>query len=250
MNRSGKYDVQKKHTNIKDFEIDYDGETPLFDEECKLFMENFVNEVFLDGYISNEEKAKFGLLMQHPEGREWFGKFIEYQRANNKEVDEFTFYRLVQYFAVCLFECNLSDDFGPATSIMNMCFTFHFTAMIGHGRMGQERKQFVYEYLKDQSIWHSLRFWNAAFLHAIHADRKKRTGGMEGWSGWNLEQRNDFELSEENSSFAHLASFLYMMKSLDVSKKDRDIFRDKMSTIGNLRPEQVKELEESVEFLQ
>ena len=58
--------------------------------------------------------------MQHPEGRAWFGKFIDTQRVNNQEVDEHIFYRLVQYFAVCLFECVVADDFAPATSIMNM----------------------------------------------------------------------------------------------------------------------------------
>jgi len=29
-----------------DFEVDYDGETKEFDEECKNFMRNFVNEIF------------------------------------------------------------------------------------------------------------------------------------------------------------------------------------------------------------
>ena len=67
--------------------------------------------------------AKFGLLMQQPEGRSWFGKFIDTQRVNNQEVDEHIFYRLVQYFAVCLFECVVADDFAPATSIMNMRYS-------------------------------------------------------------------------------------------------------------------------------
>lgn len=247
--RNKKNSWQKELDKIKDLVIDYDGETKLFEKECKQFMSKFVETVFTaDGYIAQEEKAKFGLLVQHPEGREWFGKFIDTQRVYNKEVDEFTFYRLVQYFAVALFECNVSDDFGPATSIMNMCFTYHYTSTAIIGR--KSSKQYVYEYLKDQPVWKSLRFWNAAFLVAIHADRKKRTGDIQGWSTWDSEQKKDFEIGEENSSFAHLASFLYMMKSLDVGRKDRDDFLNKMSIIANLRQEQISELEESVEILQ
>ena len=47
------------------------------------------------------------------------------QRVNNKRVPEQIFFRLVQYIAVCLFECNEAEDFSPAKTLMNMCFTFY-----------------------------------------------------------------------------------------------------------------------------
>lgn len=49
-----------------------------------------------------------------------------FQRVNNQRVLEQTFYGLVQYFAVALFECYEEEDFGPAKTLMNMCFTFYF----------------------------------------------------------------------------------------------------------------------------
>jgi len=243
---------QGQAINLKDFEINYDAETEEFDMECKKFMNEFVGHIFeADGYSTQEDKAKFGLLVQHQEGRSWFAKFVDGQRVKSKEVTEFAFYRLVQYFAVCLFECNVADDFAPATILMNMCFTYNFTSTNAIGRTaGQSSKQFVYEYLKDQPIWKSLRFWDSAFLMAIHADRTKRIGAMSGWNTWDQQQKDDFEIGEENSAFAHLASFLYMMNALGVEKNDREIFRNKMSTIGNLREEQIRELEESIEILQ
>lgn len=224
--------------------IDYDGEADLFNDECKIFMNSYVSQVFEHGSsISQEDKAKFGLLMQHSEGRNWFGKFIDTQRVHNQEVDEHIFYRLVQYFAVCLFECVIADDFAPATSIMNMSFTYYYQPV------RQNMKQFVYEYLRDQPIWKSLRFWNAAFLVSTHSERMRRTGGIQGWSTWNVEQKKDFETGEENSAFAQLLQFLYMMKSLGVSKSEREEFLMKMSVISNLREEQVTQLEESVEII-
>lgn len=52
-------------------------------------------------------------------------QFTCWQRVNNKRVPEQIFFRLVQYLAVCLFECNEAEDFSPAKTLMNMCFTFY-----------------------------------------------------------------------------------------------------------------------------
>ena len=49
-----------------------------------------------------------------------------FQRVHNKRVNEVVFFRLVQYLAICLFECNEADDYVPAKTLMNMCFTFFF----------------------------------------------------------------------------------------------------------------------------
>lgn len=50
---------------------------------------------------------------------------VIFQRCVSKKVDESIFFRLVQYFAVVLFECNESEDYVPAKTLMNMCFTFY-----------------------------------------------------------------------------------------------------------------------------
>lgn len=33
-------------------------------------------------------------------------------------------------------------------------------------------REYLYTYLRDQPIWHSLRFWNAAFFDALQTERK------------------------------------------------------------------------------
>lgn len=35
-------------------------------------------------------------------------------------------------------------------------------------------REYLYTYLRDQPIWHSLRFWNAAFFDALQTERKHR----------------------------------------------------------------------------
>jgi len=69
-------------------------------------------------------------VVQHEAGRLWFARFVNAQRVHNKKVDESTFYSLVQYFAIVLFECADADDFSPAKSLMNMCFTFYHEGKI------------------------------------------------------------------------------------------------------------------------
>lgn len=58
-------------------------------------------------------------------GRMWFARFINAQRAKVKRVDETTFYALIQYFAIVLFECTDSEDYSPAKCLMSLSFAFY-----------------------------------------------------------------------------------------------------------------------------
>lgn len=64
-------------------------------------------------------------FFQTETGRLWFSRLVNAQRAKSKRVDESTFYSLIQNFAIVLFECAESEDFSPAKTLMNMCFTFY-----------------------------------------------------------------------------------------------------------------------------
>ena len=62
--------------------------------------------------------------LQTESGRVWFSRVVNARRARAC-VTEASFYSLAQHFAVALFECHEADDFAPAKSLMNMCFTFY-----------------------------------------------------------------------------------------------------------------------------
>jgi hypothetical protein len=55
----------------------------------------------------------------------WFARLVNAQRAKTKRVDETTFYALIQYFAIMLFECSEAEDYSPAKSLMSLSFTFY-----------------------------------------------------------------------------------------------------------------------------
>ncbi|XP_017260198.1 uncharacterized protein KIAA0513 homolog [Kryptolebias marmoratus] len=231
--------------------------------ERRRFMKAYVEKVFHGREdFDQEEKAKFGELCsgENGKGREWFAKYVSAQRCHSKCVCEATFYRLVQSFAVVLFECYQMDDYSPAKNLMTMCFTYFYigksqpspselldragppaaldsylnkanswlsgkknaaeqllkntsktdvkgffgglesklrSSMAPKPEEGPAEtkprspvseaaaekkgdKVYLYTHLKQQPIWHTLRFWNAAFFDAVHCERKKRSPTTSG----------------------------------------------------------------------
>ncbi|XP_061197766.1 uncharacterized protein LOC133205890 [Saccostrea echinata] len=205
--------------------------------ECMEFMKAFVDQIFDPSKeISQMDKAKFGEFCQEVAGRQWFARYVNGQRVHNKRVTEQIFFQLVQYFAVVLFECGEAEDFTPAKSLMNMCFTFYYEGC--HG------KNFLYSYLRDQPIWQSLRFWNAAFFDAVQLERSKRPVCT---SDEGDDQQKDDRQFQENITFGQLGTFTCNMRAFGLSKELCIEFLRKQSIIANLKREQVQMLKDNVD---
>ncbi|XP_077424661.1 uncharacterized protein KIAA0513 homolog isoform X1 [Vanacampus margaritifer] len=307
--------------------------------EKREFMKAYVEKVFHGRQdLDQEEKARFGELCtgENGKGREWFAKYVSAQRCNSKCVSEATFYRLVQSFAVMLFECYQMDDYSPAKNLMTMCFTYYYigksqpspaelldrggppagldsylnkanswlsdkkdaaerllknssktdvkgffgglesklrsstTQKTAGGENPDEtkpksvsdapelKKVYLYTHLKQQPIWHTLRFWNAAFFDAVDCERKKRsptTRGMqdgekdkrEKWCHMTQEERDDTSKMDENIAFGQLGTFTHNMLAFGLSKKLCNDFLKKQAVIGNLNKEQYKLLSDHIE---
>ncbi|XP_037671628.1 uncharacterized protein KIAA0513 homolog isoform X2 [Choloepus didactylus] len=303
--------------------------------ELREFMRRYVGKVFSGGEdLAQEEKAKFGeyCSSESGKGREWFARYVSAQRCHSKCVSEPTFYRLVQSFAVVLFECHQLDDFGPAKSLMTMCFTFYHigkphllrsesrekpaggvdsylksanswlaekkdiaerllkttsvrtenvkgffggleTKLKGplvkkseddESRLKEKQprivpayspeeekkgeKIYLYTHLKQQPIWHTLRFWNAAFFDAVHCERRKRSPPTrEKWCHMTQEERDDSLRVDENITFGQLGTFTHNMLAFGLNKKLCNDFLKKQAVIGNLDEEQYKLLSDHIE---
>uniref|UniRef100_A0AAR2LD02 SBF1/SBF2 domain-containing protein n=1 Tax=Pygocentrus nattereri TaxID=42514 RepID=A0AAR2LD02_PYGNA len=292
--------------------------------------------------FDQEEKARFGELCsgENGKGREWFAKYVSVQRCNSKCVSEQTFYRLVQSFAVVLFECYQMDDYSPAKHLMTMCFTYYYIGKLqlspsellekpsagidSYLRSGKvwlsgkkdiaermlknttaktdmksffgglesklrgpstrkneeaespaegkpktpasppaspEKKEgekiYLYTHLKQQPIWHTLRFWNAAFFDAVHCERNKRSpttrtaeeekDKREKWCHMTQEEKDDSSRIDENITFGQLGTFTHNMLAFGLSKKLCNDFLKKQAVIGNLNEEQYKLLSDHIE---
>ncbi|XP_015276096.1 PREDICTED: uncharacterized protein KIAA0513 homolog [Gekko japonicus] len=309
------------------------------------FIRQYVEKIFIGGEeFDQEEKAKFGELCsgENAKGREWFARYVSAQRCNSKCVSEQTFYRLVQSFAVVLFECYQMDDFSPAKNLMTMCFTYYYigklqalpseakekptgsidsylksanswlaekkdiaerllkntksenmkgffgsfesklkSPMAKKNEDGEEKpkeriqksvslytpeeeeekageKIYLYMHLKQQPIWHTLRFWNAAFFDAVHCERRKRSPTTRGnageeeetrekWCHMTQEERDDSLRFNENITFGQLGTFTHNMLAFGLNKKLCNDFLKKQAVIGNLDEEQYKLLSDHIE---
>uniref|UniRef100_A0A3B4E3G5 SBF1/SBF2 domain-containing protein n=1 Tax=Pygocentrus nattereri TaxID=42514 RepID=A0A3B4E3G5_PYGNA len=277
--------------------------------ERREFMKAYVEKLFHGREdFDQEEKARFGELCsgENGKGREWFAKYVSVQRCNSKCVSEQTFYRLVQSFAVVLFECYQMDDYSPAKHLMTMCFTYYYIgklqlspsellekpsagidSYLRSGKVwlsgkkdiaermlknttaktdmksffgGLERtllspqalkegeKIYLYTHLKQQPIWHTLRFWNAAFFDAVHCERNKRSPTTrEKWCHMTQEEKDDSSRIDENITFGQLGTFTHNMLAFGLSKKLCNDFLKKQAVIGNLNEEQYKLLSDHIE---
>ncbi|KAK3852518.1 hypothetical protein Pcinc_040901 [Petrolisthes cinctipes] len=214
--------------------------------EPKEFMRNFVEEVFKTPHIIDiERKARFGEQAQTEQGRLWFARCINAKRCC-KCVCEATFFSLIQHFSVMMFECNEAEDFSPAKSLMNMCFTYYHE-VTSPGSQTQ-KKEFLYTYLRQQPIWRSIRFWNAAFFDALQCERSLRpVVTREEVESNRLQAVSDELHYQENITFGQLGTFTCNMHAFGLSKEMVNEFLRKQVTIASLRPDQVKLLRDNVE---
>lgn len=327
------WDQDRRSSSNESFSSNQSADSAPDEETLALreFMRSYVEKIFSGGEdLDQEEKAKFGEYCsgEDGKGREWFARFVSAQRCKSKCVSEPTFYRLVQSFAVVLFECHQMDDFGPAKNLMTMCFTYYYlgkphlppteprekptgsidsylksaNSWLAEKKDIAERllkntenmkgffggletklkgplvrkneedenkpkdrqtktvtvisledeqkgeKVYLYTHLRQQPIWHTLRFWNAAFFDAVHCERRKRSPTTrEKWCHMTQEERDDSLRFNENITFGQLGTFTHNMLAFGLNKKLCSDFLKKQAVIGNLDEEQYKLLSDHIE---
>ena len=75
-----------------------------------------------------------------------------------------------------------------------MCFTFYTENQSQASHSSRHQKQYLYHILREQPIWKSLRFWNAAFFDALQTERANRPTPTK----CQLNEYNSQEITDEN----------------------------------------------------
>ena len=94
-------------------------------------------------------------------------------------------------------------------------------------------KIYIYQALRYQPIWRSLRFWNAAFFDAVNTETQFPCSKLQ-WNSLTPEEKENAAEVFRNLTFAHLGSFIINMKHLGIGNKTCLEFLRKQSVIGNL----------------
>ncbi|XP_076388330.1 uncharacterized protein KIAA0513 isoform X1 [Megachile rotundata] len=214
------------------------------EESAADFMKTFVPLLFdAPNSIDQEQKASFGQMVLTESGRIWFSRVVNARRARPCVTEE-SFYSLAQHFAVALFECHEADDFAPAKSLMNMCFTFYHEVEVP----GLEPyREYLYTHLRVQPIWTSMRFWTAAFFDAVQCERASRPVPPRPKSldqeAIALEDRK----FQANIVFGQLGTFTCNMHAFGLSRALCLEFLRKQCVIANLTKEQEKMLRDNIQ---
>ncbi|CAK9825381.1 Uncharacterized protein KIAA0513 [Anthophora retusa] len=214
------------------------------EEAAADFMKTFVPLLFdAPNTIDQEQKASFGQMVLTESGRIWFSRVVNARRAHPC-VTEASFYSLAQHFAVALFECHEADDFAPAKSLMNMCFTFYHEVEVP----GLEPyREYLYTHLRVQPIWTSMRFWTAAFFDAVQCERASRPVPPRPKS---LDQEaiaTEDRKFQANIVFGQLGTFTCNMHAFGLSRTLCLEFLRKQCVIANLTKDQEKMLRDNIE---
>ncbi|CAI9737801.1 Hypothetical predicted protein [Octopus vulgaris] len=129
-----------------------------------------------------------------------------------------------------------SDKFPTRTNCIS-CIDRQF------GSKTAVAKCFLYTFLREQPIWHSLRFWNAAFFDAVQCERARRPVCTSEEAS---EEKVDDSEFQENVTFGQLGTFTCNMKSFGLSRELCFEFLRKQSTIANLSREKQRLLKENI----
>uniref|UniRef100_A0A8C4QZY3 SBF1/SBF2 domain-containing protein n=1 Tax=Eptatretus burgeri TaxID=7764 RepID=A0A8C4QZY3_EPTBU len=112
----------------------------------------------------------------------------------------------------------------------------------------QKVKAYLYSHLKQQPIWHTSRFWDAAFLDAVHSERNKQSPTThQKWYLMTPEERDDENRTNENLTFGQLSTFIFNMLCLGLGRSECETFLDKHCIIGNLSEVQKETLQKQME---
>ena len=160
-------------------------------------------------------------------GRRQFSRHVTSSRSNNMLLPETVFLQLAANFATILHLCAQEDDIECAKVLMILAFTY------------QCEGRYLYQELTSHSIWQSMRFWNAAFLHAVHTERKLRISNSKCFSQQTEDQREEAAEMHKNIFFGQLSSFISNMSAFELPAAQIAEFREKMFQMSDMDTEQM-----------
>ncbi|XP_058808054.1 uncharacterized protein KIAA0513 isoform X2 [Phymastichus coffea] len=208
------------------------------------FMKMFVPMLFESpSKINQEQKATFGQMVLTEPGRIWFTRVVNTRRARPCVTEE-SFYSLAQHFALALFECHEADDFAPAKSLMNMCFTFYHEVEVP----GVEPyREYLYTNLRVQPIWTSMRFWTAAFFDAVQCERAAKLVPLRPKQTDKEITASEDKRFHANIVFGQLGTFTCNMHAFGLPRNLCLEFLKKQCLIANLTPDQEQMLRDNIQ---
>jgi len=193
-----------------------------------------------DKNIVAKNDSIFENYISHHTGRSAFARELRKQTEEMKEVSKNVLEMLFKYCGIALSQCDKTDDFAPAYILLNVAFRIFEQSINASGKVVQ---CYLYTGLRNQTIWQSTRFWNAAIFLALQLDRSTRPTKIP------VAAENDLDAEKElqdGITYSQLSKFAWRMYSLGLNKEACMDFLRKQATDAGLSKEKQKSLRANV----
>ncbi|BHF74323.1 hypothetical protein SprV_0501740800 [Sparganum proliferum] len=206
------------------------------EDTSKKELETFIGD-YVEGLVNGSEAAlesKNEAFKEHmftPTGREAFAKAMEVQGTKTGGLLQESGLRMILSRVVfVLNECQKAEDFVPAKRILTTSLVFCIEDPIRTGE-----RVFLFSYIKNQPIWHSLRFWNACFFQSVQESRAK------------LMDQGKSNAEIDMAITAQIRSYLNTMQVFSLHATMRLEFLRKQGALFNLCQDDIEALSTAIE---
>ncbi|CAH8575591.1 unnamed protein product [Heterobilharzia americana] len=210
-------------------------------ERRKADIRALVSNLLQQSLINEKVVKDFRNFIMRHSGRSRFAKELKSQTKGMKAVSNQILEQLALFIGPLLNQCNENEDYAPAYIIMQLSFTLYHEN-VSSNEIAEQK--YLYVLLKDQVIWQSMRFWNAAFFIALQKERAERQAYIvhEG------EDTMKVEMNFQNDiAYTQLSKFLWRMYTLGIGHEVCLDFLRKQASATNLPAEMVKTIQRNVQ---
>lgn len=203
-------------------------------ERRKSEIRALVLDLLQQSLIDEKMVKNFRDFIVRHSGRSRFAKELKSQAKGMKCISNQLLEQLALFIGPLLNQCNENEDYAPAYIIMHLSFSLYHETVSSNGTAEQK---YLYVLLKDQVIWQSMRFWNAAFFIALQRERAERQRYPVTEGDDPIQAETDFQ---NDIVYSQLSKFLWRMYTLGMGQELCLDFLRKQASATNLPNDLVK----------
>ncbi|CAH8862949.1 unnamed protein product [Trichobilharzia szidati] len=210
-------------------------------ERRKADIRALVSNLLQQSRIDEKSVKDFRDFIMRHSGRSRFAKELKSQTRAMKAISNQILEQLALFIGPLLNQCNENEDYAPAYIIMQLSFTLYYESVSPNVIVTQK---YLYALLKEQVIWQSMRFWNAAFFIALQRERAERQAYIVHESEDPIKAEAEFQ---NDIAYTQLSKFLWRMYTLGIGHEACLDFLRKQASATNLPADMVKTIQRNVQ---
>eukprot|EP01117_Protostelium_nocturnum_P017396 TRINITY_DN7083_c1_g1_i1.p1 TRINITY_DN7083_c1_g1~~TRINITY_DN7083_c1_g1_i1.p1 ORF type:complete len:919 (-),score=269.18 TRINITY_DN7083_c1_g1_i1:12-2768(-) len=192
-------------------------------------------------FLSDSDMDKIHTYFKTEEGRKHFSLILNQSRSKACLSSD-SFETLWRVMKVSLINCDITNDYSSAKSLMHMASTYY--------RSIGGVQDYIQSKLRSMELWEKPRYWDFALYDAVSLERAKQTVGgskKKDWTSLNKDEQKEHLDREHSIFFGQLGSFIILMLSFGMKVEDVRSFVTKQCVANGLTEEECTFLLRNIE---